>query len=508
MIPLETIGVSFNMLHFFKYLIYCCIFISIILFYFLFTPLGTSNIYTFIGQKLSQKAGMKIEVKSLDISHYPQIRIVMNIERKAKLTVWGYLDDVLIDADYTLSSHCIATEHCKIDDDIAIKGHVNGPFTRLYITGEGTAIDGNVTYHATKYSNKVKNLAIKMHDVNSTKLLKLLGQDALLQGKADANVSFEYMDDLHKKGSIVYHVEDENFQGIPLTLHTQVQIEDDTHHFNIDITSKVLSLHLSKGEYDQSKKRAHASYVLDIKQLSALEHILGYKYQGPFYTRGEILYDKYFKITGLSKSLGGMLDFTFEKDKLDIQLKNVIFEDLMHLLSLPSLLSATTTGDIIYHFIEKTLVVDTALHDAHFKNSKLIHIIRKKSGVHMEKESFNNSKLELTYYENIINGNLKLTSARSHVYLSSTIIDTNLSTINAYFDFKMQHQEFSGKVYGNLENPKVNLNMQKLVRYQMDKQVDKMIGKDGRKIMEHMPMGGVAKDMATDMGASFMKVFF
>ena len=42
----------------------------------------------------------------------------------------------------------------------------------------------------------------------------------------------------------------------------------------------------------------------------------------------------------------------------------------------------------------------------------------------------------------------------------------------------------------------------------MDKQVDKMIGKDGRKIREHMPMGGVAKDMATDMGASFMKVFF
>jgi hypothetical protein len=28
------------------------------------------------------------------------------------------------------------------------------------------------------------------------------------------------------------------------------------------------------------------------------------------------------------------------------------------------------------------------------------------------------------------------------------------------------------------------------------------------KIMEKMPMGDVAKDMATDMGASFMKVFF
>jgi hypothetical protein len=72
----------------------------------------------------------------------------------------------------------------------------------------------------------------------------------------------------------------------------------------------------------------------------------------------------------------------------------------------------------------------------------------------------------------------------------------------------MQKNVFSGKVYGRLDDPKVNLNMQKLIRYQMDKQVDKMIGKDGREIMEKMPMGDVAKDMATDMGASFMKVFF
>ncbi len=470
--------------------------------------MGNANVYSFVGDKLSQKAGLHVEVKSLDISDYPHVRMVMNIERKAKLTLWGYLDDALIDADYLLSSECIAIEDCKIDDNIAIKGHVKGPFTRLYITGKGTALDGNVSYHATKYPDKAKDIAIQMQDVNSTKLLKLLGQDALIKGKADVNVSFAYMDEKHKKGSIIYHVEDENFKGIPLTLHTKVDIEDDMHHFNIDINSKALSLHLSKGEYDQKLKKAHAVYTLDIQELSTLENILGYKYQGAFSAKGEIHYDKYFTITGLSKSLGGLLDFTFKKDKLTMQLEDVIFEDIMHLLSFPSLLSATTTGLVTYHVLEKTLVVDTKLHNAHFTDSKLVHVIRKKSGVHMQLEHFDNSTLELTYYEHIINGNLKLSNKHSHVYLTSTMIDTKQSSINAYFDFKMQHQEFAGKVYGSLENPKVNLNMQKLIRYQMDKQVDKMIGKDGRKIMEHMPMGGVAKDMATDMGASFMKVFF
>ena len=87
-------------------------------------------------------------------------------------------------------------------------------------------------------------------------------------------------------------------------------------------------------------------------------------------------------------------------------------------------------------------------------------------------------------------------------------MDTNQSTINAYFDVHMQRQAFSGKVYGSIDDPKVNLNMQKLIRYQMDKQLDSMLGKKNRQIMEKIPMGDAAKNMATGMGASFIGMFF
>ncbi len=87
-------------------------------------------------------------------------------------------------------------------------------------------------------------------------------------------------------------------------------------------------------------------------------------------------------------------------------------------------------------------------------------------------------------------------------------MDTNKSTINSYFDFKMQKQEFSGKVYGSIHDPEVNLNMQKLIRFQMDKQLDSMMGKKNRQIMEKIPMGEAVKNMATAMGASFIGIFF
>ena len=509
MIHLETIGVSFLiMLKFFKYFIYFLIFLSLLLFYFFFTALGQSNIYTIIGNKLSKKTDLDIEIKSIELENYPHVRIEMNVEKKAKLILWGYLDDTLIDMDYNLTSECIATDLCEIDDDINIHGHVKGPFTKLSLQGKGIALDGNVTYTAIKYPDKVENVAIQMTDVNSSKLFKLLGQTAFIKGKANADVNFSFMSEDHRKGHITYDVKDKNFKGIPLDLHTKVTIIDEQHTFIIDLTSPYLTLNVSKGHYNQKEKRANAFYTLDVKDLSKLEMLLGYKYQGEFYAMGEILYDNYFKVTGLSKTFGGMTEFLFEKDGLKVDLNNVLLEEMMHLFPVPPLLTANATGTMYYNLIQKTLVANTTLKNAKFIHTKLANVIRKKSKVNLLKETFDDSSLNFTYHNDIILGDLKLANEHSHVYLKSTKIDTNESTINAYFDFKMQKQEFSGKVFGPLDNPTINLNMQKLIRYQMDKQVDKMIGKNNRKIMEKMPMGGVAKDVATDMGASFMKVFF
>ena len=50
--------------------------------------------------------------------------------------------------------------------------------------------------------------------------------------------------------------------------------------------------------------------------------------------------------------------------------------------------------------------------------------------------------------------------------------------------------------------------MQKLIRHQMYKQLDSFMGKDNRKMMESIPMGNTAKDVASEFGAGFMGMFF
>jgi hypothetical protein len=493
-----------------KYLFFIFLLPFVILLYLIYTPHGNSIVYTILSDRLSKKSDLLIEVQSLDIRHYPKISIAMHIEKKAKLILWGDLNGQFVDMDYTLTSECIATEACQIDDAIDITGNVKGPFSKLTIKGKGNALDGQVSYSTVKYPEKVEDVSIRLDDVNSSKLLKLLGQSAYIKGKANAQVDFSVMDEKHKKGHITYSVDDRNFKGVPLDMKTKVTIVDDKQTFDIVVLSPYFTLNVFHGEYDQAKRHAEASYMIDIIDLSKLEGILGYKYIGTFEAEGEFSYSTFFKVTGHSKSFGGDTKFHFEKDGLKVDLNNIWFEKIMARFPFPSLLSARANGNIYYNFRQKTLVVNTKLKNAKFIPSKLVDTIRKKANVNLLKETFYHSNLDLTYHNSNILGELLLNNEHDneHVYLTSTKIETLENTINGYFDFKVQGEEFSGKVYGLLDDPKVNLNMQKLVRYKMDKQVDKMIGKNNRKIMESMPMGNVAKDMATDMGKSFMKVFF
>ena len=126
----------------------------------------------------------------------------------------------------------------------------------------------------------------------------------------------------------------------------------------------------------------------------------------------------------------------------------------------------------------------------------------------MLKERFTKSKLKASYQNKILKGKLLLQNKKSHFFLKHTHINTEKNRINALFDLRMQGEAFSGKVYGALNNPKVNLNMKKLIRYQMDKKLDSVIGKGNRKLMEAIPMGGAAKDMASEVGGEFLDMFF
>jgi len=430
------------------------------------------------------------------------------LEKHYSLKLYGLVNDSWINMDYALRSARLPTQQNSIDDNVSLTGHLNGPFTRLHIRGKGTALDGNMRYDSIKIGNKLENLTLSMHNISGEKLASVLNQPALPNGKASINASFAYISDTHKKGEIKYTVKDATLDNNPLALKAKLSIDGYKHYFNASISLANADLNISQGVYHSDNNISSAFYNLGVKDLRPFETLLGYQYKGPFYATGQIYYDKDLEIRGLSKTFEGLVDFLYKEEMLYIDLKAVSFKYIMNLFPYPLMLDANTTGHINYNFKKDSLLVKAQLAHAQFLHSELVDTIYEKSDVAMMTEVFDDSTLSLNYANNILLANLILSNKESHFSLTNANMNTEKNTIDAYFDFKMQKQEFSGKIYGSLDDPKVNLNMQKLIKYQMDKQLDSMVGKSNREMMENMPMGDVAKDVASGMGASFMGMFF
>ena len=491
-----------------KFFLLGILFIFLGLYYLFNTASGDQHLRNFASHTLSQKSGLNVVVTSIDLNQYPEIVIKMQIEKKAKITLTGTLTLISLDMDYTLISECIVTDICEIDDNIHVNGRVNGSYSRMVIQGEGEALDGNVTYHFIKFTDKVEDLSLLLRKVNSTKLFTLMGYHELFKGKADIDVHFKLMEKDNRQGSFVYDVKDSNISGLPFHLHAEVKIDGVQHTFHSHISSPFMKLDIQEGHYNQDKKLAKANYTLDIQDLLHFEPLLGYSYLGPFYATGEMLYNNHLIITGHSQSFKGMLDYFFEKDGLYVDLDDVSYKKFMEIFPFPSMLSANVRGHLYYNFIEKTLVLNANLYHAKVIHRTLVKNLHRKSTVNLKKETFQQSRMDASYHDGLLVGDLRLENKQGHLYLNQLAIDFDESSIDTYFDVKLQDQEFAGEIYGSLEDPKVNLQLQKLIKYQMSKQMNDVMGEDVSKAISQLPMEGMAKGMAAGATASFLKVCF
>lgn len=463
------------------------------------------------GHKVKGKVYIRLSDYGNDTQYTLQdtyLRFDGSVDTHYKLKLNGLLSESMINMDYVLQSKRFPSPLFTIEDEIEIKGHLNGPYARMHLQGEGTALDGRLHYDGIKVGDHLEDLTLVMDDIRALKLSTLLGQPELPDGKVHIDADFRYLSNEKRKGTIRYRLKESTYSGLPLVFNSQINVKDDKQTFTAEATLGSTEINLTEGVYNSETNLTSAFYTMQTKDLGELEILLGYRYKGPFAATGQVDYNDQVEIRGLSKTFGGLLDFLYKKEMLYVDLEAVSLKYIMNLFPYPLMLDAETTGTINFDFKKSLLLVDTNLTQAKFLHTDLVDTIYQKSQVNVLHEIFDDSSLTLKYQNDLLVGDLKLGNDTGAFTLTNTKINTAKNTINAYFAFDMQEQEFSGKVYGSMDDPKVNLDMQKIIQREMDKQLDGIIGKGGREMIEKLPMGGAAKDMASDVGAGFIKVFF
>jgi hypothetical protein len=220
-----------------------------------------------------------------------------------------------------------------------------------------------------------------------------------------------------------------------------------------------------------------AEYGLQINELSYFKKFTGHEYQGELNTAGNVKYEAgNLFLIGDSTSYGGLLEYNYKNDYLEIEFNSVSLEKLLRQLSFPALLSSKVYGTASYDIEDDIVLVNTKLKETRFRRTQMTDKIYKMTDINILKDVYDNSLFTAGYQNSILTSFLQIDNGVNHLYLRNTRMNSKTNAITADFEVVIDEQEFLGEVYGTLEDPKVSLDMSKLIKYQINKKIENFFG--------------------------------
>jgi hypothetical protein len=467
---------------FWKYLLWFLSFLTIVIFYLLNTSLGHYTIAQTLSSVLSKKTKNTLEVSSLNIDNYPNIRMNIKINNGATAFIDGIVNGKELDIDYHLVGDSFRYNAFKLNEKIDIKGHAWGQLSQPFIEGEGKLFEGEVAFSFIKTAKAFKNLKMALRNVNSEKVLLHLKKKPLLVGKADINAYFKYFSKHKSDGDALVYMKRATMPRVsgtvPFSFKSKMKFKDMEYFYDIGIKSDIGNMIVADGYYHKSKHESKANYAVDIKELSYFENFLKHKYRGGFQSEGAMsYYKKKLIVTGQSNKFGGLLKYKYVKEKIELNLYGVSLVKLLRFFSYPPLLSAKVYGSIDYHIKDKIVLMNTTLKEAKFRKTKMTDMIFNTTGIDMLKDTYDKSSFVGGYENSILSSTLKIDNGSDkHVYLTDTKMYSKTNAIQSKFEVKIVGEELYGDIYGTLKNPKVSIDMQKLLKYQLNKRLGEWLG--------------------------------
>ena len=464
-----------------KYFFWLLSLLSIFIYSLLGTTLGNRFIGNLVEHHYNKKMKNKIEVRSLNIKNYPHVLAEIKINNGAVLKLNGVANRDDMNISYRLQGDTFQWGRFSTLEAVDVKGSMQGKISALSIVGVGKIFNGHTNYTFTRTTKQFENLKVKLNEVDATSLQEFLKYDFKIEGATDVVMDFKYFSPLHKKGFATIHMKQGKIPKFSteqkVTLDSKIAYRDNIADFSVRIDSDAGTLQISNGLYNKSAKIIDAKYNAHIKELSYFKQFLKHQYHGQLDTIGELKYEsKKLALKGSTKTYGGLIEYAYKNHNIDMQFEKVSLSKLLLQLSFPALLSGKVNGVASYELQDKILLLNTKLKEVRFRRTKMTDTIYKVTKIDVLKDVYDDSMFTAGYQNSILTSYLKIDNGVNHLYLSDTKMNAKTNKITSNFEVFIDKQEFLGEIYGTLENPKVNLNMSKLIKYQVNKQIDNFFG--------------------------------
>jgi len=463
---------------FFKYLFPSFLILFLALYYLLFTCSGNAYINRYLSKYLSAKSQNEVTVYDFDFNDYPYIEVAMKINKSSDLVLDGLVTSTNLEVHYHLWGDDVKFNHNVLPDAIDVRGEIKGALSDIFINGKGMLLGGEGIYEFRKMETGYRDIKVELQSINSKNLFKLLKRRTVMNGDANISVDMPIFDVEQRKGSIDYFLENGNVEinkaTFPLTLHSKIVLDNLKFNYTMDMNSTMGKINFTEGKFDQKNQAIGAMYTLDIYDLAFFENILKHKYRGGLHAKGELLYQEAFHIKGETSKFNGKIYFDYDEKEMVLKLEALSLEDVLNEFNSPTLLTSDIFGTITYDLKHKMVVFDNRLKKVQLKRNSMTDMLFNVTKIDMTKHLYDKSTFIGFYQDNILGGVLKLDSGQEHIVLDKLHFNSKTKAIRSNVDLKIEGQRFFVSLYGTTRNPKFNIDMRRILEYQLEKNSKKM----------------------------------
>ena len=466
---------------FLKYVLWLFSLCILIIFYLFFTTLGHKTLNFMIGEYLSKKTSNKMVVSNFNFENYPQLILDIQVNDTATVHLEGRANIYEVDMTYHLQGKEYYWNSFLTDSPIDVKGKMKGLASNLRVEGKGRAFDGNVSFHFVKIPKKIKDMDVLLTDVKSKEVLKFLKQEPLITGRVNIKSQFKVFSKYERDGVAKIAMSRAFMPSVapyvPFQLQSTVAFKDMAYHVDGQINSDIGSLEVKDGYYHKIRKEGRGEYVLHLTELSYFDEVLKRRYTGPLDTNGSMVYDDgKIRVEGVTDKFDGKLNYLYSKDTLTLKLEKLSLDKVLKQLNYPALLTAKVDGKVDYNIKDKIMLIDTKLREARFKRTKMTEMILKAAKIDMLSEVYDNSSFVAGYQNEQLTAVLKIANRVNHIYLNNATLNRKENSIDSDFELRMNGQEIFGRIRGSLNHPLVTVDMQRLIKDQIEKKIDSFFG--------------------------------
>lgn len=381
-----------------------------------------------------------------------------------------------------------------------LNGNVTGSRERLIVAGVSDLASSDTVFEAVLKDFAPASLKAKIVNLDIARLLYMVKQphytdgllsieadigdarEETLSGKIDTTITKGLLDS--KYLSKIY----EFASPMPRTtfnLAATTLLKGNTADSKVDLNSNIADLDIKSAKFTIKDASLKSDYKVNLPNLDTLFFVTNQHLRGSLVVSGDIVKAKDLDVTFHSNIAKGKVRAKLHNDELHADLSSVSANGILYMLLYPQIADASLNAKVEYNLAQSRGTIGAQVTNAVFVKNQTFDLIKQYTKVDMYREHFNgdlNAKIDK---ENIL-ASIDLRSKEASIKTTATKLNTKSSVIDTDITLIAKKNEISAKLSGDVNAPKISVDLEKLMQSQTGKEIEKKIEKEINKLFKKL----------------------